>query len=127
MNLIKHRNKLIAARDEMTRTIAAIDTVMAYVGVALDKRLGRPPGVKNATASKKGDEKTGVKKSILTKPFRPKKIQKKPKAVKRIRHMTPEGEARRRVGYFAYVERMRKEREGKAIRKPAGKAQTVAA
>jgi hypothetical protein len=112
MNLEKHRTKLIAARDEMSRTIAAIDTVLAYVGISDKKRTGRPPGVKNAI--KKGDVKTGVKKSTLTKPFRPKKLPKKPKMVKRIRHMTPEGEAKRRAGYFAYVERMQAKRKGQS-------------
>lgn len=112
MNLIKHRNKLIAARDEMSRIIAAIDTVLGYTATrkpkvavtASGKRIGRPP--KNAI--RKGDEKTGVKKSTLTKPFKPKKVKKKGK-----RLMSPEGEARRRAGYFAYQERMRKEREAK--------------
>lgn len=120
MNLIKHRNKLIAARDEMNRIIVAIETILAYTGVATKTRLGRPPGIKNAI--KKGDEKTGVKKSTLTKPFKPKKIKKKGK-----RLMSPEGEARRRAGYYAYQERRRKEREARLLRKPAGKAQTAAA
>jgi len=122
VNLIKHRNKLIAAREEMDRTIAAIDTVLAYVGVTFGKRLGRPPGVKNAL--KKGDEKTGVKKSTLTKPFKPKKTKKKGFAKRKL---SPEGEARRRAGYFAYQERMRKERAAKALRKPAGRATSMAA
>lgn len=131
MNLLKHRDKLIAARDEMSRTIAAIDTVLAYMGLGTGKRIGRPPNVKN---SKVGDEKTGVKKSTLTKPFKPKKIKKKGK-----RLMSPEGEARRRAGYFAYQERMKKQRAqakfekeeflrlAKGGRKPAGKAQSAAA
>lgn len=118
MNLNKHRTKLIAARDEMNRTIAAIETVLAYTSTTK-----RGPYTKN---SKKGDEKTGVKKSTLTKPLRPKKKVKTPK---KIRHMSPEGEARRRAGYYAMVERRRKEREAqaKAPRKPAGRAQSVAA
>ncbi len=110
MNLLKHRDKLIVARDEMTRTIAAIDTVLAYVGVtvARKKPTGRPPGVKNAV--KKGDEKTGVKKSTLTKPLRMKP--------KKKRKMSPEGEAKRLAGYRAYQERAKKERE-QAQRKAA--------
>ncbi len=112
MNLEKHRLKLIAARDEMDRTIAAIDTVIAYTS-----------STKKRPAIKRGDVKIGVKKSTLTKPLRPKKGKK----VARIRHMSAEGEARRRAGYYAYQERMRKEREAKALRKPVRKAQSAAA
>jgi hypothetical protein len=104
VNLEKHRSKLIAARDEMNRTIAAIEIVLAYVGVKNigGKKRGRPPSVKNSI--KKGDEKIGVKKSTLTKPLRMK--PKKAKKVARIRHLSAEGEARRRAGYNAYVKRM---------------------
>lgn len=101
MNLEKHRLKLIAARDEMNRTIAAIDTVLAYVSVGGKRTghrlLGRSP--KNAV--KKGDEKTGVKKSTLTKPLRMKPRKK--------RKMSPEGEAKRLAGYRAYQERRKAE------------------
>lgn len=125
-SLGKQRQRLVAAREQMDRTIAAMDTVIAYYsGMSGTKRIGRPPGIKN---SKVGDEKTGVKKSTFTKPFRPKKIIKKTPKKKRFakRKITAEGEARRRAGYFAYVERMKKQRE-QAQRKPAGKAQTIAA
>lgn len=134
-SLGKQRARLVAAREEMDRTIAAMDTVMAYYAGFGGKRIiGRPPGVKNAV--KKGDEKTGVKKSTLTKPFKPKKIKKKGFAKRKL---TAEGEARRVAGYRAYQERMRKEREATTEaegrykgmrgtpRKPVRKAQSVAA
>ncbi len=80
------RAKLMVARDEMDRTIKAIDTVMAFLGAKPDikhlsvhgKRMGRPPGTKNAT-------KMGAR--------------------RKKRDLTPEGEARRLAGYRAWQER----------------------
>jgi hypothetical protein len=104
MTLQKHRLKLIAARDEMSRTIAAIDTVLAYVSIGKARTgkpegrplgrppLGRPPNVKKSTVTESLKSKTrGFAK----------------------RKLTPEGEARRLAGYYAYQKRAKKERIAK--------------